>query len=160
MRPMCRAPSTSPRGHLAGVVGPPARREHPAQPALGGQQDLERRPQEVTSWPASTSRAIPAPTSNPAVHIAMHVARKGDDNNVLSRAKYVIDLLQVYKQTVTGKRVQGLLDLIENDDVLNNANRTVEEYSRRHMTAASWTAMSAPSRSRPTGWPCGSGSRA
>ena len=59
----------------------------------------------------------------------MHVARKGDDNNALSRAKYVIDLLQTYKQTVTGKRVQGLLDLIENDDVLNHANRTVEEQS-------------------------------
>ena len=63
----------------------------------------------------------------PGVHIAMHVARKGDDNNLLARAKYVIDLLQTYKQTVTGKRVQGLLDLIENDDALNSENRGITE---------------------------------
>jgi len=43
----------------------------------------------------------------PAVHIAMHVGTKGDDNNLLGRAKYVIDLLQTYKQTAKGKGLDG-----------------------------------------------------
>lgn len=72
-------------------------------------------------------QGYPPMYENPAVHIAMRVTRKGDDNNRLARAKYVIDLLQEHKTRADGQRVQGLLNLIKNDDVLNNENRTIEE---------------------------------
>jgi hypothetical protein len=68
---------------------------------------------------------------DPAIHIALHVSRRGDDNNLLARAKYVIDLLQVCKTRVDGQRVQGLLDLIENDDLLTPENRSIEECAVR-----------------------------
>lgn len=71
----------------------------------------------------------PGTYEKPGVHIRMDVTRKGDANNMLSRAKYVIDLLQIKKERVDGQRIQGMFDLIENDDVLTNENRTVEEHS-------------------------------
>lgn len=66
---------------------------------------------------------------NPRVHIRMDVRRKGDANNMLSRAKYVIDLLQVRKDKANGTRYQGMFGLIDNDDILTDANRTIEERS-------------------------------
>lgn len=69
----------------------------------------------------------PGTFAAPGVHVAIHCSRAGDANNRLSRAKYVLDLLQALKTDVKGNRRQGLLDLIENDDVLTDENRTVEE---------------------------------
>lgn len=69
----------------------------------------------------------PGVLDDPRVHIQLSVLRAGDNNNRLSRAKYLIDTLQIHKKDKNGKRSQGLLGLIHDDSVLTDHNRTIEE---------------------------------
>lgn len=68
---------------------------------------------------------------NPRMH-SLVLGSKGDENNRISRIKYLIDKLQIRRDIVdkNGKvRVYGLLSLIEDDKVFTPENRICEERS-------------------------------
>lgn len=82
----------------------------------------------------------PGVIKNPGLHIRLIVPSRGDANNSLARAKFLIDKLQVRREVQyrkpeggTGIRVHGLLGLIDDDKVLTDANRTIEEVASRAM---------------------------